>query len=46
MALLRKGASIAITKEVLNELLKDYKGPDDITGSDGLLKQLTKVLIE
>jgi putative transposase len=37
---------MAISKEVLDELLKDYKGPDDITGSDGILKQLTKALIE
>lgn len=37
---------MAISKEVLDELLKDYKGPDDITGPEGLLKQLTKALIE
>ncbi len=37
---------MAISKEVLDELLKDYTGPEDITGPDGLLKQLTKALIE
>ena len=37
---------MAITKEILDELLKDYKGPDDITGPNGLLKQLTKAVIE
>lgn len=37
---------MAITKEILDELLKGYKGPDDITGPDGLLKQLTKAVIE
>jgi putative transposase len=37
---------MAISKEVLDELLKDYKGPDDITGPDGLIKQLTKALVE
>ena len=37
---------MAITKEVLDELLKDYRGPDDLTGEDGLLKQLTKALVE
>ena len=37
---------MAISKEVLDELLKDYKGPEDITGPEGLLKQLTKALIE
>jgi putative transposase len=37
---------MAITKEVLDELLKDYRGPDDLTGEEGLLKQLTKALVE
>ena len=37
---------MAISKEVLDELLKVYKGPEDITGPEGLLKQLTKALIE
>ena len=30
----------------MDELLKDYKGPEDITGPEGLLKKLTKALIE
>ena len=35
---------MAITKEVLDELLKDYRGPDDFYGPDGIIKQLrTKV---
>lgn len=37
---------MAITKEVLDELLKEYRGLEDITGPEGLLKQLTKALIE
>jgi transposase-like protein len=37
---------MAITKEILDELLKDYKGSDDITGPDGILKQLTKAVIK
>jgi len=37
---------MAITKEVLDELLKEYKGPDDFFGPDGLVKQLSKALIE
>ena len=37
---------MAISKEILDELLKGHKGPDEITGPDGLLKQLTKALIE
>jgi len=30
-----------IRNELLDELLADYKGPTDMTGPDGLLKQLT-----
>jgi transposase-like protein len=37
---------MAITKEVLDELMKEYKGPDDFYGPDGLIKQLSKALIE
>ena len=37
---------MAITKEVLDELLKDYRGPDDFYGPDGIVKQLSKALIE
>jgi transposase-like protein len=37
---------MAITKEVLDELLKEYKGPEDFYGPDGLIKQLSKALIE
>jgi len=37
---------MAISKEILDELLKGHKEPDEITGPDGLLKQLTKALIE
>jgi len=37
---------MAITKEVLDELLKDCHGPDDFYGQDGLAKQLSKALIE
>jgi len=37
---------MAITKEILDELLKDCKGPDEFYGPDGLVKQLSKALIE
>jgi transposase-like protein len=37
---------MAIRKELLDELLKDYKGPDDFYGPDGIIKQLSKALIE
>ena len=32
--------------ELLDELLKEYKKPEDMLGPDGLLKQLTKALME
>jgi putative transposase len=35
-----------INKEVLDELIKDYKKPEDLIGESGLLKQLTKALME
>jgi putative transposase len=35
-----------IRKEVLDELIKDYKTPEDLIGESGLLKQLTKALME
>jgi transposase-like protein len=37
---------MAITKEALDELLKGCRGPDDFYGPDGLVKQLSKALIE
>jgi transposase-like protein len=37
---------MAIRKEVLDELLEDYHGPDDFYGPDGIVKQLSKALIE
>jgi len=35
-----------INKEILDKLLADYKGPADLIGEQGLLKQLTKALVE
>src|SRR5215208_7845196 len=35
-----------ITPELLDELLKDYRKPEDLLGQDGLLQQLTKALLE
>jgi hypothetical protein len=37
---------MTITKEVLDELLKDCHGPDDFYGHGGLVKQLSKAIIE
>ena len=36
---------MAIRKELLDELLKDYKNPEDLLGESGILKQLTKALL-
>jgi putative transposase len=35
-----------IRKELLEELLGEYKNPEDLIGEEGLLKQLTKALLE
>lgn len=35
-----------IPPELLDELLKNYSKPEDLTGPDGLLKQLTAALVE
>lgn len=37
---------MTISNELLDELLKDYKKPEDLVGKDGLLKHLTKRLVE
>jgi putative transposase len=34
------------TRTVLDEILKDYQKPEDLLGENGLLKQLTKALVE
>lgn len=36
----------AISRELLDQLIADYKKPEDLIGEDGLLKQLTKALVE
>src|SRR3989339_524171 len=35
-----------IRPELIDELLKDYEKPEDITGDGGLLKRLTKAILE
>jgi putative transposase len=35
-----------VNEELLDELIKDYKKPEDLIGESGLLKQLTKALVE
>ena len=37
---------MAIDPKVIDKLLADYEKPEDITGEHGLLKQLTKALVE
>ena len=36
----------AIPDELLSALLADYKKPEDLIGENGLLKQLTKAVVE
>jgi len=36
----------ALPPELIDSLLSDYKKPEDLIGEDGLLKQLTKMLVE
>jgi len=35
-----------LSTELLDDLLSDYKKPEDLIGENGLLKQLTKALVE
>ena len=37
---------MTIPKDVLDALMKDYKNPEDLIGETGLIKQLTKQLLE
>lgn len=39
-------AKKAVPKELLDSLLVDYRKPEDLIGENGLLKQLTKLLVE
>jgi putative transposase len=42
MAIEKRG----IEDEIIDNLLKDYREPEDLIGEKGLLKQLTKRLLE
>jgi putative transposase len=42
MTVAKKG----VPKELLGSLLADYRKPEDLIGENGLLKQLTKLLVE
>ena len=37
---------MSIRRELIDELLKGYPNPQDVLAEDGLLKQLTKAVIE
>jgi putative transposase len=37
---------MAIENELVDQLLKNYEKPEDLTGENGLLRQLTKALME
>src|SRR6202140_172082 len=40
------GEPMAIDNKLIDQLLADYKKPEDIIGENGLLKQLTKAILE
>jgi Transposase, Mutator family len=42
----KKKQEMTIRRELIDELLKDYETPQDILGERGLLKELTKAVIE
>ena len=37
---------MAIDPKLIDELLREYKKPEDIVGENGLLRQLTKAVLE
>lgn len=37
---------MTIRRELIDELLKDYEHPQDVLGEGGLLKELTKAVLE
>ena len=37
---------MSINKELIDKLLEGYRKPEDIVGENGLLKQLTKAIVE
>ena len=38
--------AMTIKKEIIDKLLEDYQDPEDLFGKEGILKQLTKSLVE
>jgi putative transposase len=43
---MKRRESMTIKQEIIDELLKEYKTPEDLVGKDGIFKQLQKALIE
>src|SRR5271166_580262 len=41
-----ENAPMAIDKKLIDQLLTDYQKPEDIIGKNGLLKELTKAILE
>ena len=37
---------MAIKQEIIDELLSNYKNPEDLLGDEGIFKQLKKALLE
>ncbi|MFT6583842.1 MAG: putative transposase, partial [Alphaproteobacteria bacterium] len=43
---MREFQNMVIKQEIIDELLSDYKHPEDLLGDGGLFKQLKKALLE
>jgi putative transposase len=46
MTMMTKTTTDRINLDLVDQLLKDYKKPEDILGENGILKQFTKALLE
>ncbi len=44
--MMTEAAKRAVPQEIIDSLLADYQKPEDLIGENGLLKQLTKLLVE
>jgi len=44
--MMTEAAKRAVPQELIDSLLADYQKPEDLIGENGLLKQLTKLLVE
>ena len=43
---MKRAKIMTLRKELIDELMQDYQKPEDLLGENGILKQLTKSLLE